>query len=194
MFRMPVKLFCVALDRENLCDSLRESDRIARFEGFDITMPGRPVPNTQSSRPPARIGSLQLLTVRVSRREVSMTTTPAWAIGGEPVYKRDLWTCQYCGLDGKASFAAWQALTWDHLLPRGHHQRDVLEFIVTSCASCNTMLSRYVLSEDLPPGDLDSTAKSMLLEARHTFLKPRLLQRRTYWQSVVASPQSQGAA
>jgi 5-methylcytosine-specific restriction endonuclease McrA len=53
-----------------------------------------------------------------------------------PVHKRDKFKCRYCGLDGMASFANWLSLSWDHLLPRGHPERDNLEYIVTACMFC----------------------------------------------------------
>jgi hypothetical protein len=60
-----------------------------------------------------------------------------------PVHKRDNFKCRYCGLDGTASFANWLSLSWDHLLPRGHPERDNLEYIVTACMFCNTADNRY---------------------------------------------------
>ncbi len=60
-----------------------------------------------------------------------------------PVHKRDKFKCRYCGLDGMASFANWLSLSWDHLLPRGHPERDNLEYIVTACMFCNTADNRY---------------------------------------------------
>jgi len=115
-----------------------------------------------------------------------MAKAPGWAVGGEPVYRRDGWICQYCGLDGKKCFSAWQSLSWDHLLPHGHHQRDVVAFIVTACGPCNTMLSRYSPSEPLPGGDLEATITAILVDARRAFRESRLAERRAYWQSAVA--------
>ena len=41
-----------------------------------------------------------------------------------PVHRRDNFCCRYCGLDGRAAFANWLSLSWDHLLPKGHPDRD----------------------------------------------------------------------
>jgi hypothetical protein len=60
-----------------------------------------------------------------------------------PVHERDNFKCRYCGLDGTASFATWLSLSWDHLLPRGHPERDNLEYIVTACMFCNMADNRY---------------------------------------------------
>lgn len=60
-----------------------------------------------------------------------------------PVHKRDNFICRYCGLDGKKSFADWLCLSWDHLLPRGHPDRNKIDYIVTACLFCNTADNRY---------------------------------------------------
>ena len=59
------------------------------------------------------------------------------------VLKRDNFTCQYCGLNGRESFNNWLALSWDHLLPKGSEQRDNPDFIVAACNFCNTADNRY---------------------------------------------------
>ena len=43
-----------------------------------------------------------------------------------PVHQRDGFKCRYCGLDGTQSFANWLSLSWDHLLPKDHPNRDNL--------------------------------------------------------------------
>ena len=60
-----------------------------------------------------------------------------------PTHQRDKFLCRYCGLDGKASFDAWLSFSWDHLLPRGHPERDNPEFIVAACNFCNTADNRF---------------------------------------------------
>jgi hypothetical protein len=56
---------------------------------------------------------------------------------------RDNFVCRYCGLNGKDSFSNWLSLSWDHLLPKGHPDRDDPEFIVTACMFCNTADNQY---------------------------------------------------
>jgi hypothetical protein len=60
-----------------------------------------------------------------------------------PAHERDSFRCRYCGLDGRASFSNWLALSWDHLLPKGSRNRDNPDFIVTACMFCNTADNRY---------------------------------------------------
>ena len=59
------------------------------------------------------------------------------------IHKRDEFTCRYCGADGRSSFNIWLTLSWDHLLPKGHPERDNPEFIVAACQFCNTADNRY---------------------------------------------------
>ncbi len=60
-----------------------------------------------------------------------------------PIHKRDNFKCRYCGVDGTKSFDTWLTLSWDHLLPRGHPDRDNLDYIVSACNFCNTADNRY---------------------------------------------------
>jgi 5-methylcytosine-specific restriction endonuclease McrA len=59
------------------------------------------------------------------------------------VMKRDNFTCRYCGLNGSRDFTAWLSMSWDHLLPKGHPDRDNPEYIVTACNFCNTADNKY---------------------------------------------------
>src|SRR3972149_2804569 len=60
-----------------------------------------------------------------------------------PVHQRDNFVCRYCGLDGKQSLDNWLAFSWDHLLPKGHVDRDKHDYIVAACNFCNTADNRY---------------------------------------------------
>ncbi|MCW5873599.1 MAG: hypothetical protein KIS88_03025 [Anaerolineales bacterium] len=44
---------------------------------------------------------------------------------------------------GEASFEVWLTLSVDHLLPKGHPQRENEEYKVTACQFCNTAENRY---------------------------------------------------
>ncbi|MCH7767449.1 MAG: hypothetical protein IH828_00755 [Nitrospinae bacterium] len=59
------------------------------------------------------------------------------------IMRRDRFKCRYCGFDGRESFANWLCLSWDHLLPNDHPQRDDPRFIVTSCRFCNEADNQY---------------------------------------------------
>ncbi len=79
-----------------------------------------------------------------------------------PVHRRDGFRCRYCGLDGTEAFANWLSLSWDHLLPKGHPNRDNLDYIITACLFYNTADNRYfdlaakrgLQFDGLTPGEL----------------------------------------
>lgn len=57
------------------------------------------------------------------------------------VHERDGFRCVYCGLDGTV-WPNWLYLSWDHLLPKGHPDRDDERYIVTACRICNEFHNR----------------------------------------------------
>lgn len=63
--------------------------------------------------------------------------------GEREAYRRDRWTCVYCGFDG-SSFDSWMQLTLDHIFPQ--HQDDEVDHspknLVACCTSCNSITSR----------------------------------------------------
>jgi 5-methylcytosine-specific restriction endonuclease McrA len=59
------------------------------------------------------------------------------------VHQRNGFKCRYCGLDGTQSVENWLTLSRDHLLPKGHPERENDEYIVTACKFCNTADNRY---------------------------------------------------
>ncbi len=60
------------------------------------------------------------------------------------VLRRDGFTCRYCGLDGRVALSNCVRLSWDHLLPHGHPERDDEAFIVAACRFCNETHNRTV--------------------------------------------------
>ena len=87
------------------------------------------------------------------------------------VLKRDGFTCRYCGLDGTI-WPNWLYLSWDHLLPKGHPQRDDPRFIVAACFFCNVACNRTVW-------DVDGTTPDQLVEQK----RPAVLAvRALYWE------------
>jgi len=80
---------------------------------------------------------------RLNRRFASAGLTDALRGYALPVHRRDGFRCRYCGLNGADSFANWLALSWDHLLPKGHPNRHDTNFIVKACMFCNTADNHY---------------------------------------------------
>ena len=82
------------------------------------------------------------------------------------VMSRDGFVCAYCGLDGKA-WPNWLYLSWDHLLPPGHPNRDKPQFIVTACRFCNEVHNRTVFDVDgKTPAELVAQKKPLVLQRR----------------------------
>src|SRR5438270_12988630 len=57
------------------------------------------------------------------------------------VLKRDGYICRYCGLDGTI-WPNWLYLSWDHLMPVGHPERNDPSYIVAACRFCNEASNR----------------------------------------------------
>lgn len=57
------------------------------------------------------------------------------------VFKRDHFTCQYCGFDGRL-FDNWRQLTLDHVKPRSCDGEDSIENQKVACPSCNLLTSQ----------------------------------------------------
>ena len=60
------------------------------------------------------------------------------------VFRRDHFTCQYCGLNGKDNFPNWLVLTIDHVHPHAHGGARKMENLVTACRPCNLMKGTHV--------------------------------------------------
>lgn len=101
------------------------------------------------------------------------------------VLKRDGFRCRYCGLDGSTSFDSWLALSWDHLLPKGHRNRDNEDFIVAACNFCNTADNRY-LEKLLACGfDFDVRSPEELVELRWSSVERTRKAYRQFWDDKV---------
>ena len=108
------------------------------------------------------------------------------------ILKRDNYTCRYCGLDGRASFSNWLMLSEDHLLPKGHPNRDNPEFRVTSCMFCNVADNRYLERAAKEGVDFDDKTPDELVALRlPTVLKSRANYRQ-YWDEHVAPKRADG--
>lgn len=59
------------------------------------------------------------------------------------VFKRDHYTCQYCGLDGLHKFENWLVLTVDHVHPHARGGGRHMENLVTACQPCNLLKGKH---------------------------------------------------
>lgn len=101
------------------------------------------------------------------------------------VLKRDGFRCRYCGLDGSTSFSAWLALSWDHLLPKGHPNRDNPDYIVAACTFCNAADNRYFEKLDARGLTLDGLTADQLVEQRRRFVEATRSAYRQFWEANV---------
>ena len=102
------------------------------------------------------------------------------------IHRRDNFTCRYCGLDGRSSFAAWLSLSADHLLPKGHPQRDNPEFIVTACMFCNTADNRYFDLAEKRGLQFDGLSRDELVAQRRPFVDATRAAYRDFWETNVS--------
>ncbi|MBI4167274.1 MAG: HNH endonuclease [Acidobacteria bacterium] len=80
------------------------------------------------------------------------------------VFRRDHFTCRYCGLDGLQSFENWLILTVDHIHPHARGGGRHLENLVTACQPCNLIKGKRVY------GSMEA-AKKHVLAKRAEWLK-----------------------
>jgi 5-methylcytosine-specific restriction endonuclease McrA len=62
----------------------------------------------------------------------------------EEVFKRDNWTCVYCGYDGSVSAEALRRGHFhvDHFIPRAKGGSNEMDNLVTACGFCPGLMSR----------------------------------------------------
>ena len=104
-----------------------------------------------------------------------------------PTHQRDRFICRYCGVDGNKSFDTWLTLSWDHLLPKGHPDRDNPDFIVAACNFCNTADNRYfdlvekrgLVIDDMTPDELVEQRKPYVTATRESY--------RSFWEKNIRS-------
>lgn len=78
---------------------------------------------------------------------------------GHRVLERDRYRCQYCGLDGLASFENSLVMTVDFVIPRARKGKKDLSNLVAACRPCNLIKGHRVFK------DLEQ-AKNYVLQRR----------------------------
>ena len=97
------------------------------------------------------------------------------------IMKRDGFTCRYCGLNGTQNYDAWLSMSWDHLLPKGHPERDNPEYIVAACNFCNTADNRYFDNAANRGISFDGLSQSQLVEQRKTYVEATREKYNEFW-------------
>ena len=104
-----------------------------------------------------------------------------------PTHQRDDFICRYCGLDGQASFDAWLSFSWDHLLPRGHPNRENPEFIVAACNFCNTADNRYFDLAEKRGLKFDCKSRDELVAQRLPYVQATRESYKSFWDENVSA-------
>jgi 5-methylcytosine-specific restriction endonuclease McrA len=84
---------------------------------------------------------------------------PLTSVEGRKILERDQYRCQYCGLDGMASFENSLIMTVDFVHPRAHKGKKAPANLVTACRPCN-VIKGYRVFKSLPE------AKAYVLQRR----------------------------
>lgn len=101
------------------------------------------------------------------------------------IHQRDHFICRYCGADGTKSFDTWLTLSSDHLLPKGHPDRDKREYIVTACNFCNTADNRYFDKAEAYGLIFDGKTPDELVEQRKRYVEIVRQAYREFWENEV---------
>jgi hypothetical protein len=75
---------------------------------------------------------------------LTLVARPVTLEEGLNILERDEYRCQYCGLDGMASFENALAMSVDFVIPRARKGRKDPRNLVACCRSCNMIKGRRV--------------------------------------------------
>jgi 5-methylcytosine-specific restriction endonuclease McrA len=109
---------------------------------------------------------------------LSLVAQPVTAAEGIRILERDDYRCQYCGLDGRASFDNALAMSVDFVLPRARKGKKDPRNLVACCRACNMIKGRRVYNNF-------AEAKAYVLERREELSKA--------WESGTARPAAKAA-
>ena len=94
-----------------------------------------------------------------------------------PILERDTFVCRYCGFDGKV-WPNWLYFSQDHLLPKGHKNRDNPDFIVAACRFCNGACNRTKFP-------VEGKTPQQLVEMRRQKILAKRDEYRQFWNESV---------
>jgi 5-methylcytosine-specific restriction endonuclease McrA len=115
----------------------------------------------------------------LSLATLSMVESPVSMQEGLKILERDDYRCQYCGLDGRASFENAVVMRVDFVVPRARKGKKDPSNLVACCLPCNTIKGKKVY-------------KSMD-EAKAFVLKSREELRKTWQAKTARQPKSASA-
>lgn len=114
----------------------------------------------------------------LSLMTLSMVASPLSLQEGMKILERDDHRCQYCGLDGRASFENALVMRVDFVVPRARKGKKDPSNLVACCTPCNTIKGTRVY-------DSFDEAKAFVLKKREELRKN--------WESKIARPLAKAA-
>lgn len=75
----------------------------------------------------------------LSLTSLSLVDSPVTLEEGQKILERDDFVCQYCGLDGRASFENALVMRVDFVVPRARKGKKDPGNLVACCTPCNTI-------------------------------------------------------
>jgi 5-methylcytosine-specific restriction endonuclease McrA len=111
-------------------------------------------------------------------RTLTWTAKPLTLAEARRIAERDHYRCQYCGLDGNASFENSLQIGVDFIMPRAHLGRKHAKNLVACCRSCNLLKGRRIFPD---------------FEAAKEFVLKRREQLRQAWEARVAEQKKASA-
>ena len=95
---------------------------------------------------------------------LTLVDAPVTHEEGLKILERDNYVCQYCGLDGRASFENALVMRVDFVVPRAHKGKKDAKNLVACCTPCNTIKGTKVYPSF-------AAARKYVLERREEFRK-----------------------
>src|SRR5258706_15085620 len=114
----------------------------------------------------------------ISLASFSLVDSPVTVEEGRKILERDDYVCQYCGLDGRASFENALVMRVDFVVPRARKGKKDPANLVACCTPCNTIKGTRVYANF-------EEAKAFVLKEREELRKN--------WESKTARPLAKSA-
>jgi 5-methylcytosine-specific restriction endonuclease McrA len=114
----------------------------------------------------------------ISLVSLSLVDSPVTPEEGRKILERDNYVCQYCGLDGRASFENALIMRVDFVVPRARKGRKDPGNLVACCTPCNTIKGTKVYSN---------------FEAAKAHVQAKREDLRKSWEAKTARPKARAA-
>ena len=114
----------------------------------------------------------------LSLMTLSLVDSPVTVEEGRKILERDDYRCQYCGLDGRASFENALVMRVDFVVPRARKGKKDPSNLVACCTPCNTIKGTRVYAG---------------MDEARAFVLARSVELRNAWESKTARPRAKSA-